>query len=69
MWPPFDVEKPLDDYTPAVEVPRLDEVRATVAEPDLPADLPAVAWLLEQMANEPLDPWALPLPPDPSKQP
>jgi len=67
QWPPFDVEKPLADYTPAVDVPRPEEVRQSVAVPELPDDLPAVAWLLEQIANEPLDPWAVPLPSDPSR--
>lgn len=69
VWPPFDAEKSLAEYTPAVDVPRADEVRETIAEPVLPEDLPAVAWLLDQIVNEPLDPWALPLPPETSKQP
>jgi hypothetical protein len=67
QWPPFDVEKPLADHSPAAEVPSLDEVRATVAVPDMPTDLPAVLHLLEEMAREPIDPWTLSLPSDPSQ--
>ncbi len=67
--PANPVTLPLADYTPAVDVPRPDEVRQSVSVPEMPTDLPAVAWLLEQIVNDPLDPWALPLPPEPSHQP
>jgi hypothetical protein len=68
-WPPFDAEKSLADHTPAVDVPRTEEVRQTVTVPEMPDDLPAIAWLLKQIVEEPLDPWALPLPPEPEHQP
>jgi hypothetical protein len=61
QWQPWDAEKPLADYTPPADVPSLDEVRQTVAVPDVPYELPAVAWLLEQFVKESLDPWNLPL--------
>ncbi len=69
QWTPRDVEKPLADYTPPAEVPRADEVRPTIALPPLPRDLPAIPWLLAKMADEALDPWNLPLPSDPTKDP
>lgn len=61
FWQPWDEEKPLADYTPAVEVPSLEEIRGTVRLPEMPFELPAVGWLLEQMIQEPLDPWSLTL--------
>jgi hypothetical protein len=54
---PLDVEKALADYTPSVEVPDVAAVRAAVALPDVPQEVPAVRRLLEQLAGEPLDPW------------
>ena len=62
-WQPLDREKPLADYMPAAEVPDLEAVRASVAAPEVPEDLPAVAQLLERLAQTALDPWNLELPP------
>jgi len=59
---PQDVEKPLADYSPPVEVPDVDELRRAAAVPDVPEEFPAVAALLEQLARQPLDPWALTIP-------
>jgi hypothetical protein len=59
---PQDVEKPLADYTPPVEVPDVDELRLAAALPDVPEEFPAVAALLDQLARQPLDPWALTIP-------
>ncbi len=67
LWQPKDVERPLADYTLPVEAPSLDEVRQAIAVPDVPADLPGVAWLLEQLSQEPLDPWKVALPSTPSE--
>lgn len=58
-WAPLDVEQPPLDYTPPVDVPDPEAVRRATAEPDLPADEPAAAVLLEQFARAPLDPWKL----------
>jgi hypothetical protein len=60
-WQPWDAEKPLADYSPTVEVPRPEEVRGGLQVPDVPRELPAVAWLVEQFVKEPIDPWNLPL--------
>jgi len=60
-WQPWDAEKPLADYSPPVEVPRPEEVRGGLQPPEVPRELPAVAWLVEQLVKEPLDPWNLPL--------
>jgi hypothetical protein len=68
-WQPLDVEKPLQDYTPPAEVPNIDDVRAAVTVPEVPQEVPAVRLLLEQLAAEPLDPWALELPSDAPKDP
>ena len=57
---PLDVEKPLADYTPPIAVPDADEIRRTIPVPEIPLEVPAVAKLLEEMINEPIDPWDLP---------
>lgn len=62
QWQPLDSEKPLADYVPAAEVPEIDSVRAAITVPALPEDIPAVPSLLERLAQQPLDPWALELP-------
>jgi hypothetical protein len=59
MWQALDNEKDLADYRPAVEVPDANEVRAALIVPDVPEDIPAVPLLLEQLAQQPLDPWAI----------
>jgi hypothetical protein len=58
-WRPLDDDKPLREYVPAVAVPSVAEVHATVTPPEPPRDFPAAALLLEQVAREPLDPWAV----------
>ncbi len=58
-WQPLDREKDLAGYTPAVEVPDPDAVRATIALPELAAEMPAAAALLLQSVQQPLDPWNL----------
>lgn len=60
-WQPWEVEKPRGDYTPPGDVPHADEVRQSAPLPDVPREIPAVAWLVEQFAQEPLDPWNLTL--------
>src|SRR5579883_2557318 len=61
-WRPLDREKELADYTPPAEVPDAAALAAAVAVPEVPDELPAVRYLLDQMASAPLDPWALELP-------
>jgi hypothetical protein len=61
MWQPLDSEKPLADYKPAAEVPDPAAVRAALAVPEVPQELPAVPALLERLALQPLDPWAIEL--------
>lgn len=63
-WEPLDSEQDLSDYTPAVEWPDPAEVLQAIRVPEPPSDLPAVGWLLEQLCQEPLDPWAVSLPCD-----
>jgi hypothetical protein len=57
LWQPFDVEKALADYAPPAEIPDRDEVRAGITAGEVPQELPAVAVLLERLAQMPLDPW------------
>ena len=54
---PIDVEKSLADYTPDVPLPELEEVRKAVPAPEIPMEFPAVAKILEQYVQTPLDPW------------
>src|SRR5262249_27371171 len=61
-WEPLDSEPDFRAHTPAVEVPDVEAVRATIAVPDLPLEIPAAARLLEQQVAQPLDPWELELP-------
>jgi hypothetical protein len=61
-WQPLDNEKALADYVPTAEVPDADALRASLAVPEVPQELPAVAALLERLAHEALDPWGLELP-------
>jgi hypothetical protein len=62
QWQPLDSEKALHDYVPAAEVPEIETVRGSISPPALPEDVPAVPSLLERLATQPLDPWALDLP-------
>jgi hypothetical protein len=61
-WRPLDGEKPLADYAPQAEVPDAAAVRATLTVPEVPPEVPAVPRLLDQLAREPIDPWAVVLP-------
>jgi hypothetical protein len=61
LWQALDSEKELSDYLPPAEVPDLASVRAALSVPEVPEDVPAVPLLLEQVARQPLDPWAIEL--------
>jgi hypothetical protein len=58
-WHPFDAEKPLADHVPDTEVPPAEQVRVTIAIPEIPVEVPAVSGLLRQFVGERLDPWAI----------
>jgi hypothetical protein len=58
---PFDIEKNLADYEPPVQVPDLEELRRSIAPPQIPLDVPAVQVILEEYVRQPLDPWDVPL--------
>lgn len=60
-WQPIDIEKPLEDYTPDVEVPDPESIRSAIAVPDIPEEVPAAAGLLRQLVEQPLDPWSFQL--------
>ncbi len=61
-WHPLDREKDLHDYTPPADVPRVEEIKAAIALPEIPAEMPVVPALLAQLTGAPLDPWDLNLP-------
>jgi hypothetical protein len=60
-WQALDNEKTLADYRLPAEVPDAASVRAALIVPKLPEDVPAVPLLLERLAQQPLDPWAIDL--------
>jgi hypothetical protein len=62
QWQPLDVEKSLADYEPPAEMPDAEALRATLEVPAVPEELPAVSMLLQELAQAPLDPWAIELP-------
>lgn len=59
MWLALDSEKPLADYRPPADVPDVDAVRAALTVPEVPEEMPAVSLLLENLVQQPLDPWAI----------
>ena len=63
-WKPYESERALADYTPALPLPDPQALGPTIPVPELPLELPAVARLLQQFLPESLDPWALNLPTD-----
>jgi hypothetical protein len=60
-WQARDSEKALADYQPPAEVPDAGAVRVALSVPEVPEDVPAVPLLLERLAQQPLDPWAIEL--------
>ncbi len=68
-WQPLDREKDLRHYSPSVELPDADTVRAAISVPPPRQELPAVRGVLEALANQAaaLDPWSLNLA-EPSSQ-
>jgi hypothetical protein len=56
---PIDQETDLSTYSPDVEVPGVEEVRAAIVVPEIPREFPVVRELLKQAVDQPLDPWAV----------
>jgi hypothetical protein len=58
-WQPLDDEKDLRDYTPAVDAPEPEAVRAAIRVPEPAREFPAVDRLLGELARDALalDPW------------
>jgi hypothetical protein len=65
MWQPLDREKALADYRPDAEVPDPVALRQALTVPEVEEEFPAAAVLLEQLVEQPLDPWGLELPQNP----
>jgi hypothetical protein len=53
----LDVEKDLSDFSPAVEMPSIEAVRASIVVGEIPEEVPAAWSILEKYLREPLDPW------------
>jgi curved DNA-binding protein CbpA len=70
-WQPRDCEKDLRDYTPAVEPPDPQAVRAAIAVPMPAKEIPAVARLLAESARaaSQLDPWKITLRKEAAEEP
>jgi hypothetical protein len=62
LWQPLDGEKDLSDYNPPADVPDPESVRAALAAPEIPQELPAAGTLLAELARQPIDPWGVDLP-------
>jgi hypothetical protein len=62
LWQPLDSEKSLAHYSPPAEVPDRMAVRQAITVPTVPEEMPAVHSLLQQVAEQPLDPWAVEMP-------
>ncbi len=60
-WEAVDEEKPLADYRLPIEVPSSESVRSTVVVPEVPQEIPGAAKVLDQLAQAPIDPWAVQL--------
>lgn len=60
-WEALDSEKTLADYRPPAEIPDANAIRAALVVPQVPEEVPAVPLLLERLAQQPLDPWAIEL--------
>jgi hypothetical protein len=58
---PLDVEKDLANYSPPIEMPDMQTVKASIVVPDIPEEVPAARSFLEKFLREPLDPWSLPI--------
>jgi hypothetical protein len=61
MWQALDVEKALSDYRPPAEVPDPSALRVALTVPEVPEEVPGVPLLLERLAQQSLDPWAIEL--------
>jgi hypothetical protein len=70
-WQPRECEKDLRDYTPAVEMPDAEAVRAAIVVPMPARETPFVARLLEEVAANAahIDPWKNPLAETPTEEP
>ena len=57
-WTP--VEPPLPELPKMLpeQLPDMEAVRADIAIPEIPLDLPAISRMLEEVANAPIDPWS-----------
>jgi hypothetical protein len=61
-WKPLEREKALAEYSPPADMPKREEIAASVTMPRVSDELPAVRFLLDQFASGPFDPWAIQLP-------
>jgi hypothetical protein len=57
-WTPLEPPLPELPEMPAEQLPDMETVRSSLAIPDIPLDLPAVARMLDEVAGESIDPWS-----------
>ena len=57
-WEPQEGPLPEIPAAPAGLIPDIESVRAKIAVPEIPLQLPAVARILDELAAAPIDPWA-----------
>ncbi len=58
-WSPYEAALPELPEPPSNLMPDCDELRAGLAVPEVPLELPAIDRILEQARSSPLDPWNL----------
>jgi hypothetical protein len=57
-WTPLEPPLPELPEMSAEQMPDIETVRMSLAIPDIPLELPAVARMLEEVASAPIDPWS-----------
>ncbi len=60
LWQPIDIPEPADeDSTP---LPDPEALRTSIVLPDPPSEAPAIARIVQEWIEQPMDPWAIELP-------
>jgi len=67
-WQPLDTGEPTGNPVPPVELPSPEQVLSEAAVPPIAQEMPAVAALLAEFVEQPLDPWNLTLLPSKNQE-
>ena len=57
-WTPLEPQLPELPEMSADQLPEMETVRASLAIPDIPLELPAIGRMLDEVAGAPIDPWS-----------